>query len=1000
MINFTKTLSVSIHRTILIFSIISFLSINITKSQTISIYTSPNGVDTGIGASLSSSVNLKRAIIVAKLLPKDTINIMLSDGIYSQLVLDSTSSRNATAPVYFQAINRGKAIFQTLTNINTSAFVPIPDSIKQRIVDSTAKTKVLQLPLTSLNLKNMTIWPNTFGIANLTSPKFYNKGVVLPMSRYPKDSTMFMKTVLNNGTSGKFPGGTFVYRNDRCKFWLKEIKDAGLFLSGAWRVPWQIDVVKTQFIDIVADTIQQVVGVSGGIGDKYTRPAGNGKEPYWAINLVEEISTPGEWSINFRTKMLYMWVPDSAVLQVASDPTQAAFSLKGVNYTNFQGIVIDGGAGDGFTLTNCNNSTIAGCDINNCSGNGVTITGGKNCTVLSNDIHDLGGTAVKIASANYLNDQMNVTFCNHRVVNNNLYNLAIEKQVYFGGVDISTAIGAYVGYNLMHDMPHMAIYFGGNSNTMEYNEVYNAQNKYGGAAVFYRTGNFADRGNIMQHNYVHDSPHGGGLSEDNQGTGDSMMHNILEALALGTNNNGGFADTYTSNIYVDIAQAHGSAITKDTSATYIKYYKNLQIIYNGSAAYRAAYPSVAAMLDTVGGVNKAFTSLEWNQMNCNVFMGNTIVFGGIKDTAFFNTNGTQKASAITAKAAAFKTYGTVVHDNFKMNGVLLNPIVPFKIDSLKKVKAFSKTCDPNWHINRIGLYKDNYRTNIDSTITPGISPTISWLKNSMNGDTTMVNAVVVNPNIANSISSVQFFLDSVAVKPISITPTSLSYDTISYKAVFVDIPVGKHAIGLSIYDTPNWQYNAGLDTFSINRMLPITFTSLKGSTVGCNANLHWTITNEKDINGLELEQSSDGINFETIKTIQLNENNNGNLLLNQTTIPLSYYRLKILEKDGEISYSNTVPIKVNCGDQSSLTVFPIPAKDLLQVQFNALNFIQKGWITLTDASGKQVFSQEHTIVQGINDFSINLKSVANGTYSLLLKDSNGILARKTVMVCK
>jgi hypothetical protein len=161
----------------LLISITLLFCTNDIRAQSIKIYASPNGVDTGLGISLSSSVNLKRAIIVAKSFPKDTINILLSDGTYSQLILDSTSSRNASAPVYYQAINKGKAIFQTLTNISTTSFQSIPDSIVQRIVDSTAKKKVMQLPLASLNLKNMAIWPNTFGIASLTSPKFYNKGV-------------------------------------------------------------------------------------------------------------------------------------------------------------------------------------------------------------------------------------------------------------------------------------------------------------------------------------------------------------------------------------------------------------------------------------------------------------------------------------------------------------------------------------------------------------------------------------------------------------------------------------------------------------------------------------------------------------------------------------------------------------------------------------------------------------------------------------------------------
>ena len=985
---------------LLLFIVISLS--NQTKAQTITIYASPNGVDTGIGFNTITSVNLKRAVLVAKSFPSDTVTILLMDGIYAQLSLDSTNNRNSTAPVFYRAINRGKAIFQVLTNISTTAFQPIPDSIVQRIVDSTAKTKVMQLPLASYKLKNMNVWPNTFSLSALTSPKFYNNGVPLPMSRYPKDSAMTMKKVLNNGISGKQPGGTFIYRDTtRFKYWLKAINDDGLYLSGAWRVPWQIDVVKTKFVDTLADTLQQAIGISGGLGDKYTRPYGNGKEPYWAINLVEEISVPGEWSINFRTKMLYMWLPDSAQLQVASDPTQSAISLSGINNTTFQGIVMDGGAGDGFTLNNCNNITIAGCDIYNCSGNGITITGGKNCTIQSNDIHHMGGNAIKIASANYLSDQKNVVLCNHRVVNNHLYTLATEKQVYYCGVDMSTAIGAYIGYNLMHDIPQIAVYFGGNSNKMEYNEVYDAQTKYGGAAVFYRTGNFADRGNVLQYNYVHDSPLGGGLSEDNNGTGDSMTYNILTTLALGTNNNGGYADAFTNNIYANITTAHSSAITKDTSATYIKNYQNLQTIYNASAAYRAAYPSVAAMLDTAKKANKAFTSLEWDQFDCGVFINNSIAFGGIKDTAFFNTNGTQKTSATLATATAFKTYGTVVHNNYKYTGKLPTTPIPFDMNWLKSLGAFDRTCGKDWHINRIGLYKDAYRTTIDSNFTKGISPTITWQQDSINGDTVIVRAIITNPNIANNISSIQFYLDSSAATPAGITQTSLSYDTLLISATFTKLPAGSHAIGLTIFDAPNWQYNSALDTFSILKTLPVQTMKLVGKANGCQANLIWTAVNGSNINQYEVQQSVDGINFKTINTVEAQHSsgtNNYGLNIHQSSLPITYYRLRMTTRSGEISFSNTVSLRINCLN-ALLTVFPNPAKTTLKVAYTSV-IMQQTKLALIDVNGKEVFTQNYKVTEGNNNCQVNVAALPAGSYLLLLTNTDGLLAKKMIVVTK
>lgn len=60
--------------------------------------------------------------------------------------------------------------------------------------------------------------------------------------------------------------------------------------------------VKIQEIDTVCRTVTQAVGIEtengkdvgifGGIGSKYDRPSGSGKENYYVENLIEEIDRP------------------------------------------------------------------------------------------------------------------------------------------------------------------------------------------------------------------------------------------------------------------------------------------------------------------------------------------------------------------------------------------------------------------------------------------------------------------------------------------------------------------------------------------------------------------------------------------------------------------------------------------------------------------------------------------------------------------------------------
>ena len=354
-----------------------------------------------------------------------------------------------------------------------------------------------------------------------------------------------------------------------------------------------------------------------------------------------------------------------------------------------------------------------------------------------------------------------------------------------------------------------------------------------------------------------------------------------------------------------------------------------------------------------------------------------------------------------ATATAFKTYGTVVHNNCKYTGKLPTTPVPFDMNWLKSLGAFDRTCGKDWHINRIGLYKDAYRTTIDSNFTKGISPTITWQQDSINGDTVIVRAIITNPNIANNISSVQFYLDSSAATPAGITQTSLSYDTLLVSATFTKLAAGSHAIGFTIYDAPNWQYNSALDTFSILKTLPVQTIKLVGKANGCEATLIWTAVNGSNINQYEVQQSADGIHFETINTIEAKSTigtDNYGFNINQSNLPLSYYRLKMITKSGETSFSNTVSLRINCLN-ALLTVFPNPAKTILKVAYTS-TITQQTTLALIDVNGKKVVAQNYKVTEGNNDCQVNVAALPAGTYLLLLTNTDGLLAKKTVVVTK
>ena len=76
---------------------------------------------------------------------------------------------------------------------------------------------------------------------------------------------------------------------------------------GYWRVIWQIDLLQVQAIDTVNRVIEMMPNAShqGGIGSAFSRPKGNLAEPYWVVNLLEELTQPNQWCMDFNRNKLY-----------------------------------------------------------------------------------------------------------------------------------------------------------------------------------------------------------------------------------------------------------------------------------------------------------------------------------------------------------------------------------------------------------------------------------------------------------------------------------------------------------------------------------------------------------------------------------------------------------------------------------------------------------------------------------------------------------------------
>jgi uncharacterized protein len=164
-------------------------------------------------------------------------------------------------------------------------------------------------------------------------------------------------------------------------------------------------------------------------------------------------------------------------------------------------------------------------------------------------------------------------------------------------------------------------------------------------------------------------------------------------------------------------------------------------------------------------------------------------------------------------------------------------------------------------------------------------------------------------------------------------------------------------------------------------LLPLKLVSFTGAKqIGFNQ-LNWVAAANNSIHYFELESSETGANFTKIATINTVNNTTNRFAYNDNTnAAITYYRLKIIELNGGVQYSNI--IKISASTNTLIVLYPNPVKNQTTLQINNAALIGTQAL-LTDVKG--------AVLQNINIINnhqlVDMNSLKSGIY--LLKLVNG-----------
>jgi hypothetical protein len=312
----------------------------------------------------------------------------------------------------------------------------------------------------------------------------------MQLARWPNEGSIAVGSV----TRGRFhqadadQPGQFHFDSDRPGRWA-EADEAWMF--GAWGHLWEGRSVQVADLDGRSRRVTTVHPSSYGYREG---------QPFYFFNVLEELDQPGEWYLDRRSGLLYLYPPDDPSGSLVQFPLleEPFVTMQDVSHVWLRGLTFELGRGAGAVITGGQHNLLAGCRFGRLGANGVILLGGTGHGVLGCDIHTLGAGGVRVSGG----DRNTLSPGKHFVENCHIYDFSRVDRVYAPAVHLD-GVGNRIAHNLFHDSPHHAMRVEGYEHTIEFNEIHSVVYEFDDQAGIDMFGNPTYRGNVIRYNFWH-----------------------------------------------------------------------------------------------------------------------------------------------------------------------------------------------------------------------------------------------------------------------------------------------------------------------------------------------------------------------------------------------------------------------------------------------------------------------------------------------------------------
>jgi hypothetical protein len=501
-------------------------------------------------ASLGAARDRLRDLRRAGRLPANGAVVTLHAGTYrldQTFALEAADSGTAEAPVTFRAAP-GEAV--TLTGglaLPPPTLTPVADARILARLPEAAREHVRMIDLAALGIAVPSV---------PCAPELTFRGVPMTLARWPNNGYARLagppEVFHPDGTSRPATSADgFRYDGDRPRGWHTP-NDAWVHV---WGNSWYTDRLRIDHID----RDRRQITTDPPNGSRYGYPKGG---RYFCFNILEELDEPGEYYLDRAGGRLYLWPPAPACdgdlwLSLLEAPLVA---LNGVTHVRFEDLALRQGRGDGLVVRGGADVAVTGCLVSDFGGSGIVVEGGRRHAVRGCEVRHVGHSGIALSGG----DRLTLERAEHVAEGNHVHHFALWTYCYQPGVlvgggcyeSLLGSVGIRIAHNRIHDGPHNGILYWGNDLEIAYNDIYRVVMESTDAGAIYTGRDFARRGSVIRHNYIHHNGAGGpfgtmGVYLDDCAGGEQIVGNILQGLKQAVYMGGGTDTVCENNLFID-----------------------------------------------------------------------------------------------------------------------------------------------------------------------------------------------------------------------------------------------------------------------------------------------------------------------------------------------------------------------------------------------------------------------------------------------------------------